>query len=283
MRLRIPRTAISHGALALILLSAASCGQSGGPDRAGRAPTGPSSLQASATRGSRPALSRVRIVPVTTPQPDGKTRFKLTGLVADRDNDVLGGQLRVRLISLGNQVLVGVIQAPPVTAPLEADESTTADAKLPGRLENVTTDERNEVNGIISLDTRPRTPLKAAVAVQDNAGNRSTEVTATSPIPPPTGVARFDGRYTGTARDSDGNTTSFSMTVSNGRISVSGPGFSGSGSVNENGGAAFGGVTGTGFSCSFSGQFSGNSASGTFRCTGGGPTATGIWTARRVG
>lgn len=105
-------------------------------------------------------------------------------------------------------------------------------------------------------------------------------------------VATFDGTYTG---GYSGSCTAFlisgsvsggaTLVVSNGSITVSSDGGSGTGTVNSQGGSSFGAGGGGGISYAFTGTFSvsgsGGSASGTWTSSGSGTSCSGSWSVAR--
>ena len=181
--------------LVLALLVVVSCERSPGGDRSAGGATVPSSVQApAAARGKRPALTGATVTLVPGFQPDGRTRFALTGLVTDPDQDVTGGILRLRLINLGNQLFEARLLRVQAGQAAHHEESVTTAAGA-GTLEAVTFD-GIQLRAVFVVFTPPSSfLLKTSATVQDVKGNRSSEVRLTTPIPP---VRRFDGRYTGT-------------------------------------------------------------------------------------
>ena len=271
----------------VVSLGMAGCSRSPDDHRTSGMPTGPSvtTTQVTAKQGSKPRLAKVKITPIREPQPDRKSRFTVTGTVVDADNDVAGGQIRLNLSGIG--ILVGRIVQIVTTSSAEGQESVTADVR-PGGFESASLN-GTQLQAVFFLDKRPKQTLKASVIIQDVAGNRSNEVRTTAPPPPPD-VTRFDGRYSGAIHNDD--SVAMSLTVSNGRITVTAGGLAGSGTVDANGGASFEASgkddRGNSFSCGFSGQFRENSASGSFRCTktrsdGSTKVDTGPWNVTRVG
>lgn len=105
-------------------------------------------------------------------------------------------------------------------------------------------------------------------------------------------VATFDGTYTG---GYSGSCTAFltsgsvsgdaTLVVSNGAITVSSDGGSGTGTVNSQGGSSFGAGGGGGISYSFTGTFSvsgsSGSASGTWTSSGSSTSCSGSWSVAR--
>lgn len=169
------RALVSLG-LAVVLIAATSCGQS-----AGRTPAGPSgtimeSETVQAAAGQRPVVSGVRITSSTAQ--GSRARYTLAATVTDANGDVVGGRLRLRVVSTG-QVLERPITATANASEVETEETITVAAAT---LEAATL-RGTQFSATLSLSPVPASSVRLAVSVKDRAGNRSAEVSFTAPVP----------------------------------------------------------------------------------------------------
>lgn len=159
----------------LVLIAATSCGQSAGLTPAGPSATAMESETVQAAAGQRPVVSGVRITSATAQS--GRARYTLAATVTDANGDVVGGRLRLRVVSTG-QVLVRPITAS-VSEEVEREEAITVAAAT---LEAATL-RGTQLSATFSLSPTPTSSARLAVSAQDRAGNRSAEISFTAPVP----------------------------------------------------------------------------------------------------
>ena len=181
----IPTRWVCSALLGAIVLGGMGCSR-GDPT----GPTAPSGaghqvFSAQSAGGHRPILSQVKIKRLQG------GRFQLTATAVDRDSDLVGGKLRLRLLEQHQIIQTIIAAAPPVPEVSGAESERDAAATPPTAFAGPAILNGTRLTAIFSLSKPPKGEVKAAVNVTDAAGNRSADARTGQPPPAAYGASLF--------------------------------------------------------------------------------------------